>query len=143
MADLESVSLSVYPEVELSDSEDELPFSRPKPKPEKLGMHPDITEEDLKGFPPLLLGNKNSDSSDSDSEGENNAVNGSAGKGSGAKSIQDKLRETMERKQKFTNKLRELHLKRNEARKLNHQEVGAEESEEKASQELRGEEVKG
>lgn len=107
---------NIWPEVELSDSEDD---SKEAVKPKKIipNLLPeDVTEEDIQGaFPQLKEREDSESSSDEDKSKENKYL-----------SINP-----AEIKKKYDNKLRELHLKRNEARKLNHQEVSAEDQRKK------------
>lgn len=104
------MSESVWPDVDISDSDeddDEETTKQGHEPPKKVGRHESITDEDLVGFPPLLnIGEKNSDSeSDEEEEDEEEGTSG---------------------KVNMMNKLHQLRMKRNEARKLNHQEVALE-----------------
>jgi len=109
-------SESIWPEAD-SSSEDEEPTSSSKGKTRR-GIDPEksdtVTEDEINGgFPPLLL----EDEGGSSSEEEECKVE----KVNPYLSIDGD-----DAKAKYTDKLRDLHFKRNEARKLNHQEVSAE-----------------
>merc|ERR1712142_1007696 len=73
-----------------------------------------VTEEEINGdFPPIIVTNLDDESSDEEDR-------------EGTKVNPYLSLDLDEAKEKYTGKLRDLHLKRNEARKLNHQEVAAE-----------------
>jgi len=108
---------SIWPAVDLSDSEDEEETAKlPTYDPLRCDT---LTEEEIDGdFPPLILSNEDGGSS-SDEEVKIQkpnpylTVNGD------------------DVQKKYMSKLRDLHLKRNEARKLNHQEVSSEDQRKK------------
>lgn len=108
---------NIWPDVELSDSEDDEEPSSSKGAGSN-GIDPTksdtVTEEEINGgFPPLLVpGYGDGESSEEEAEVEKVnpylSIDGNSAN------------------EKYQGKLRDLHLKRNEARKLNHQGVSAE-----------------
>lgn len=112
---------NIWPTVEeFSDSEDESEVI-----PQKhafVDNRPSVTEEEISGDFPVLKLKKGDDGSSSSSEEEEDA----------AKSKNPYLISTGDSiKKKFNEKLRGLHMKRNEARKMNHREVAAEDQRKK------------
>jgi len=115
----EETSDSIWPDVELTDSDDEEEEKASKStKKRHLGVDPTksdtVTEEEINGdFPPIIVTNADDESSDEEDK-------------EGVKVNPYLSLDLDEAKEKYTGKLRDLHLRRNEARKLNHQEVAAE-----------------
>lgn len=112
-------SNNIWPDVDLSDSEDEVEASSTVKKKDYIDPFKSdtLTEEEINGdFPPLVLPDDGDNASNSDEE-EYCPIS----KANPYLSIDGD-----EVKSKYMGKLRDLHLKRNEARKLNHQEVSAE-----------------
>lgn len=113
-------SESIWPEVDLTDSEDEVETSDLVSSVDPLKCDT-LTEEEINGgFPPLLL--PTIDGAGSSSEDEEIKI---------AKVNPYMSIDGDDVKEKYMGKLRDLHLKRNEARKLNHQEVSAEDQRKK------------
>jgi len=107
---------NIWPAVELTDSEDEEEITEQVASVDPLKCDT-LTEEEINGaFPPLILPGGGNGSASS-SEDEDVVIK----KPNPYLSVSGQ-----DVKKKYTSKLRDLHLKRNEARKLNHQEVSAE-----------------
>ena len=107
---------SVWPSVDVSDSEEEVETNHNRNLP-LVDNKPPVSEEEINGDFPVLKLNKESDESSSDDEDEAKPV----------KKINPYLTTSGDDiKAKYNEKLRSLHMKRNEARKMNHQEVSAE-----------------
>lgn len=114
----ETSSDNIWPDVELSDSEDEEETSVKRSGSSRIDptKSDTVTDEEINGgFPPLLVvGYGDGDSSEEEEEVKVEKVNPYL-------SIDGN-----DANEKYEGKLRDLHLRRNEARKLNHQEVSAE-----------------
>lgn len=115
---------SIWPIAEeFSDSDDEKETA-PQKRARFLDNKPSVTEEEISGdFPVLKLKNRGDGSSSSSEDEEEKNVKPKANPY--LISTGDSIRE------KFDDKLRSLHMKRNEARKLNHREVAAEDQRKK------------